>query len=151
MFHNISMTSIVVQPREQPAKMPKYTEKAPWVESKSNHGKVIYLWLHLFIDILEDDWLTKKLWNSLKTLTQIAGNEEEPLITNLLDINLKRVRRRRRMTGKEFRLDAQLDGYEVQEVMLDLGSDINILQKKSWEAVGKPSLVYSPRQLRMAN
>jgi hypothetical protein len=35
--------------------------------------------------------------------------------------------------------------------MLDLGSDVNILPKKTWEAMGKPKLVYSPIQLWMAN
>jgi hypothetical protein len=35
--------------------------------------------------------------------------------------------------------------------MLDLGSDINILPKKTWEAMGKPMLDYSPIQLCMAN
>ena len=35
--------------------------------------------------------------------------------------------------------------------MLDLGSDVNILQRKTWEALRKPRLAYSPIQLRMAN
>lgn len=35
--------------------------------------------------------------------------------------------------------------------MLDLGSDVNILPKKSWESMGKPQLIFSPIQLRMAN
>jgi len=35
-----------------------------------------------------------------------------------------------------------VDGYEIRDVMLDLGSDVNILLKKSWEAMGKTRLVY---------
>jgi hypothetical protein len=35
--------------------------------------------------------------------------------------------------------------------MLDLGSDVNILPKKTWEALGKLRLTYSPIQLRMEN
>ena len=35
--------------------------------------------------------------------------------------------------------------------MLDLGSDVNILPRKTWEALGRPWLAYSPIQLRMAN
>jgi hypothetical protein len=35
--------------------------------------------------------------------------------------------------------------------MLDLGFEINILPKNTWEAMGKPNLVYSPIQLRKAN
>jgi hypothetical protein len=33
--------------------------------------------------------------------------------------------------------------------MLDLGSDVKILPKKTWEALGKPRLTYFPIQLRM--
>ena len=35
--------------------------------------------------------------------------------------------------------------------MLDLGSNVNILPRKTWEALGRPRLTYSPIQLRMAN
>jgi hypothetical protein len=35
--------------------------------------------------------------------------------------------------------------------MLDLGSYVNILPKKTWEALGKPRLTYSPIKLRMEN
>jgi hypothetical protein len=35
--------------------------------------------------------------------------------------------------------------------MLDLGSDVNILPKKTREALGKPRLTYSLIQLRMEN
>lgn len=31
----------------------------------------------------------------------------------------------------EFRLDAPVEGYEIKDVMLDLGSDVNILLNKS--------------------
>jgi hypothetical protein len=36
-------------------------------------------------------------------------------------------------------------------MMLDIGSDVNILPKNTWEALGKPRLMYSPFQLRMEN
>jgi len=35
--------------------------------------------------------------------------------------------------------------------MPDLGSDVNILPKKTWEAMGKPQRKYSPIQLIMVN
>jgi len=35
--------------------------------------------------------------------------------------------------------------------MLDLGSDVNILAKNTWEALEKPKLTYSPIEIRMAN
>jgi len=36
-------------------------------------------------------------------------------------------------------------------VMLDLGFDVNIFPKKSWEFMGKQKLVWSPIQLRISN
>ena len=35
--------------------------------------------------------------------------------------------------------------------MLDLGFDVNMFPKKTWEALGKPQLTYSLIQLRMDN
>nr|KUM49359.1 hypothetical protein ABT39_MTgene3908 [Picea glauca]QHR90355.1 hypothetical protein Q903MT_gene4378 [Picea sitchensis] len=61
------------------------------------------------------------------------------------------MRRRRKRRGKEFHLDAKVDVYEFKDVMLDLGSDVNILTNKFWEVMGKTKLVYSPIQLRMAD
>jgi hypothetical protein len=39
----------------------------------------------------------------------------------------------------------------VQDVMLDLGSNMNILLKKLWEIMGIPQLVYSHIQMWLAN
>lgn len=52
---------------------------------------------------------------------------------------------------KEFKLDAQIDGYGIKDVMLDIGFEVNILPKKSQESLRNPRLVYSPIKLWMAN
>jgi hypothetical protein len=39
----------------------------------------------------------------------------------------------------------------VDNVILDLGSDVNVLPKQTWEMMGKPELVWSPIQLRLMN
>ena len=49
------------------------------------------------------------------------------------------------------RLNAQIGDYEVDEVILDLGSKVNVLTKKTVDLMGKPRLRYSPIQLRLAN
>jgi hypothetical protein len=54
-------------------------------------------------------------------------------------------------TGREFKMTVELGSYEMDGVMLDLGSDVNILPNKSWELMGKRNLVWSPIQLRLAN
>jgi hypothetical protein len=58
--------------------------------------------------------------------------------------NTQRVKRRKIWTGKEFRLASQLDEFDIKDVMLDLGSNFNILPKNTWEDLGKPQLTYSP-------
>jgi hypothetical protein len=46
---------------------------------------------------------------------------------------------------------AELGGYDMDGVMLDLGSDVNIFLKKYLEVMGKLKLVWSPIQLRLSN
>ena len=53
--------------------------------------------------------------------------------------------------GKEMRMNIHIGDYEEDSTILDLGSDVNILRKKTWENMGKPQLVWYPMQLRLAN
>ena len=39
----------------------------------------------------------------------------------------------------------------MDQVILDLGSDVNVLPKQTWERMGRPALQWSPIQLRMVN
>ena len=39
----------------------------------------------------------------------------------------------------------------MTDVILDLGSEVNVLTKQTWEQMGKPALDWSPIQLRLAN
>jgi hypothetical protein len=45
----------------------------------------------------------------------------------------------------------ELDGYDMDGVMLDLGSEVNIFPRKSWEMMDKTNLFYSPIQLWLDN
>jgi hypothetical protein len=54
-------------------------------------------------------------------------------------------------TGQEFKMTAELGEYDMNGVMLDMGSDVKIFPKKSWEVMGKPKLVWSPIQRRLSN
>jgi len=49
------------------------------------------------------------------------------------------------------RLTAQISEYEMDHVILDLGSNVNVLLKQTWECMGRPTLQWSPIQLRMVN
>ena len=54
-------------------------------------------------------------------------------------------------TGREMRLSAVIGSYEMDEVVLDLGSEVNVMTKQTWEIMAKPKLMFSPIQLRLEN
>ena len=49
------------------------------------------------------------------------------------------------------RLTVDIGEYEMDHVILDLGLDANVLPTQTWEWMGRPTLQWSPIQLRMAN
>jgi hypothetical protein len=55
------------------------------------------------------------------------------------------------MKNKELHLNAQIGKYEIDYVVLDLGSEVNVMTKQTWALMGKLKLIYSPIRLRMAN
>jgi len=48
-------------------------------------------------------------------------------------------------------MTVQIGEYNMDQVILDLGSEANVMPKKMWEHMGRPTLQWSPIQLRMAN
>ena len=50
-------------------------------------------------------------------------------------------------TRKEIHMNIQLGDYQVESVILDLGLDVNILTRQTWQKMGRPTLVWSPMQL----
>jgi hypothetical protein len=67
---------------------------------------------------------------------------EKKVVTQLL---------RNKRTNKEFKLSAQIGEYNIDNVILDLGSNVNMIPNHTWEIMGKPNLVWSPIQLRLSN
>ena len=49
------------------------------------------------------------------------------------------------------RLHAQIGDYDMTDIILDLGSKVNVLTKQTWEQMGKPMIEWSPIQLRLSN
>ena len=58
---------------------------------------------------------------------------------------------KKRKIGRELRMTAQIGDYDMDYIILDLGSDVNILTWQTWESMGKPRLDLSHVQLQLAN
>jgi hypothetical protein len=54
-------------------------------------------------------------------------------------------------TGREFKMKIELGSYEMDGIMFDMESNVNILPNKSWYFMGRTNLVWSPIQLRLVN
>ena len=48
-------------------------------------------------------------------------------------------------------MTTQIRDYDMDHIILDLGSDVNILTRQTWESMGKPRLVWYPIELWLAN
>jgi hypothetical protein len=109
----------------------------------------INTFLNYCLRLLRDPKVASKLTSKLTAYMKEQG-EETTIAAPLPERDVFQVSKQRDI-GREFKMTAELAGYDMDGVMLDLGSDVNILHKKSWEVMGKPKLVWSPIQLRLAN
>ena len=48
-------------------------------------------------------------------------------------------------------MTAQIGDYYMDYIILDLGFDVNILTRQTWESMGKPWLDWSHIQLKLEN
>ena len=53
--------------------------------------------------------------------------------------------------NKELHLNAQTGEYDIEHMVLNLGSEVNVMTKQTGALMGKPKLIYSPIRLRMDN
>jgi hypothetical protein len=85
--------------------------------------------------------------NSLQVLQSLLekNNFEEEAVKIV-----NRVCKKRR-TSREFRLNENIKDFDMGDIILDLGSEVNVLPKKTSKAMGEPTLGYSPIQLKLEN
>ena len=99
----------------------------------------------IFFKIVTNAPMLEQLKQNLELVVQ---ENTEP--NELNDSNQKyiwRIKRNKRRTRKELHVNTQIAGFQIKDTMLDLGSDVNILPRNTWEALGRPKLTYSPIQL----
>jgi hypothetical protein len=56
---------------------------------------------------------------------------------------------KKRRTSREFKLNSNIGDFNMGDIILDLRSEVNILPKKTCEAMGEPTLGYSPIELKL--
>ena len=54
---------------------------------------------------------------------------------------------KKRRTSREFRLNANIGDFNMGDIILDLGSEVNVFPKNTWESMGELTLGLSPIQL----
>jgi hypothetical protein len=99
--------------------------------------------LYTCIKLIQDESIVQELQSLIRQYD--LGN-----IDPLLNKEVHQIAKKRR-TNKELHLNAQIGEYDIDYVVLDLGSEVNVMTKKTWALMGKLKLIYSPIRLRMAN
>jgi hypothetical protein len=99
--------------------------------------------LYTFIELIKDEKAIQELENLVR---QYEISKVDPLLNKTIHQLSKK-----RRTNKELHLNAQIAGYYIDYVVLDLGSEVNVMTKQTSALMGKPKLIYSPIRLRMAN
>jgi hypothetical protein len=59
--------------------------------------------------------------------------------------------RKKRKTNREFRLNVNIGDLNMGDIILDLGPEENFLPNNTWEAMGEPTLGFSPIHLNLSN
>lgn len=86
---------------------------------------------------------SKEVKGLQELITRCVGSGEPHVV--------RKLRKHALGTGREMRLIAQIGEYEMDQVILNLGSDANVLPKQTWECMGRHTLQWSPIQLQMVN
>ena len=99
--------------------------------------------LYTCIKLIHDESIVQELQNLIRQY-------ELGMIDPLLNREVHQIGKKRRK-NKELHLNAQIGEYEIDYVVLELGSEVNVTTKQTWALMGKSKLIYSPIRIRMAN
>jgi hypothetical protein len=88
--------------------------------------------------------------NVVQELHNLIRQYELGKVDPLLNRAVHHIGKKRRK-NKELHLNAQIGEYDIDYVVLDLGSEVNVMTKKNWALMGKTKLIYSPIKIRMSN
>jgi hypothetical protein len=86
------------------------------------------------VKLLNDSSSVKILKNILERCSIEIDRKLEQKIVNHLHT--------RRRTSREFRMNANIGDFNMGDIILDLGSEVNVLPKKTWQCMGEHTLGY---------
>ena len=95
------------------------------------------------VKLLNDPSYVKVLKNMLEICSIEAEGKIEQKIVNHLHT--------RRRKSRELSLNANIGDFNMGDIILDLGSEVNLLPNKTWKCMGELTLGYSPIHLKLAN
>ena len=119
-------------PRTSIATMQQQQQRLQLQEASSDQVSTLTSFLQSYMKLLRNQ-------NDLNELQKVTVSCE-PRRSSDRGKTVNRVRR----TGREMRLHAQIGDYDMTNIILDLGSEVNVLTRKTWEQMGKPTLEWSP-------
>jgi hypothetical protein len=99
--------------------------------------------LYTCINLIKDKRVLPELQYLIR---QYEIGRIDPLLSRVVN----KISRKRR-TIKELHLSSQIGDYNVDYVVLDIGSEVNVMTKQTWALMGKPRLIYSPIRIIMGN
>lgn len=97
---------------------------------------MITTFLETCMKLLHDSKVVKGLQELINWCAGKDNTTSEPCM-------VKKFYKHKVRTRREMRLTAQIWEYEMDQVILDLGSDTNVFPKQTWEIMGRPVLQWS--------
>jgi hypothetical protein len=144
-FHKVDVAS---NSTTQPVKEAPEYEIPPSLDHTNGmqpKGQVINIKdiLQSYVTVLSDPSYVKILQNILEKCSSETEEKLQPNIVNHLHT--------RRRTSRELRLNDNIGDFNMGDIILDLGSEVNVLPKNTWQCMGEPTLGYSNVQLKLPN
>jgi hypothetical protein len=89
-----------------------------------NEASKLVIFLYTFIELIKDE-------KAIQELQNLVRQYEIGRVDNLLNKSVHQLSKKRR-TNKELHLNSQIGEYDIDHVVLDLGSEVNVMTKKTW-------------------
>jgi hypothetical protein len=122
--------------------MPPSLDHTNEMKPKGQVSTIKYF-LQSCIKVLSDPSFVKILQKILEKCSSETKQKIEPKIVNHLHTT--------RRTSREFRINDNIGDINMGDIVLDLGSEVNVLPKTTWQCMGEPTLGCSAVQLKLAN